>query len=626
MNRSLVGGLGAACLWSLVMTVPAVAAPPYSDRSQIDAKYKWTLEDIYADNAAWEADFKKLEATIPGLAGFQGHLGDGAAGLLAALEARDGAQRLQGKLVVYASMRYDQDTRDETYSAMRDRADALGARLGEALAYMEPEILVIPADRMQAMLAENRDLASYRHNLDTILRLRDHTLDAEGEKLMAMSSEVRGQFASVFGAFHNADVSYGTMRDEDGKEVELTKGLYQAFQESPDRRVREESWHLYYKAYDEFGRTLAANMTGNVKAHVFNAKARGYDSALDASLYPNGVPVEVYKNLIATVRANLEPLHRYVELRKRLLGVDTLQVWDMAAPLAAPTETDIPYDRAMDIVTDGLAALGSEYMTPFTDGLHAGWVDVYETPGKRSGAYSWGTYDTKPYLLLNYNGTLDNVFTLAHEMGHSMQSWFSNHNQPYIYADYPIFTAEVASTANEALLIEKLLAKTTDVKERRFLLNHYLEQIRGTFFTQVLFADVELQMHETVENGEALTREKLDRIYNDTYAAYFGPALHIEPLNGAAWSRIPHFYYNFYMYQYATSYAAATAIAKAIMTEGNPAVQRLVAFLKAGGSDYPIEVLKIAGVDMASPRPILDTIATFSSLLDRMEAELADGE
>jgi oligoendopeptidase F len=451
-----------------------------------------------------------------------------------------------------------------------------------------------------------------------------HTLTASEERLMALSGEVRDGYGGVFGAFHNADVSYGTMKDETGREVELTKGLYGVFQESTDRRVREESWKLYYQAYKEYGNTLAANMSGNVKGHVFNARARGYDSALEASLDPNAIPVEVYRNLISTVRENIAPLHRYVEMRRKLLSVDTLQVWDMAAPLVEQTRTDISWDAATDLVTRGLDVLGPEYLVPLREGLTSGWADVYETPGKRAGAYSWGGYATKPYLLMNYRGTLDNVFTLAHEMGHSMHSHFTRASQPFVYGDYATFVAEVASTVNEAIMIEKMLAETTDSRERLFLLNHYLEQIRGTFFTQVLFADVELQMHEMMERGEPLTRASLDRMYNETYGAYFGPTLQLSELNGAAWSRIPHFYYNFYMYQYATSYAAATALARSIMTEGDPAVQRLLAFLKSGSSDYPIEVLKRAGVDLTRPQPILDTIAVFDRLLDEMEELLAE--
>jgi oligoendopeptidase F len=364
-------------------------------------------------------------------------------------------------------------------------------------------------------------------------------------------------------------------------------------------------------------------MAGNVKSHVFNANARHYDSALHASVDRNAIPVEVYRNLVETVRKNIEPLHRYVEMRKELLDLDTMYPWDMSAPLVEKTTRDVAYEDAVEIVRAGLEPLGDEYLQPYGKAFTEGWVDVYETEGKRGGAYSWGGYSTKPYLLLNYNGTLDAVYTLAHEMGHSLHSYFSRANQPYVYGDYAIFVAEVASTTNEALLIEKMLGETTDPRQRLQLLNHYLEQFRGTFFTQTMFADFELQMHEMVERGEALTKDALDALYNEVYSAYFGPAVEVVDLNGATWSRIPHFYYNFYVYQYATSYAAATALAKKILEEGDSAVDSYLEFLKAGSSDYPIEVLKRAGVDMTTPQPIEDTIATFAQVVELMEAELA---
>ena len=604
--------------------VPVFAGvPSYTDRSEIDAAYKWDLEDIYADNDLWEKDFGRLERMIPGLEDFRGRLGNSGTMLLGALEIRDRVQQLHDRLYVYASMRFDEDTRKEAYAAMRDRISALGVKLEEATAYLSPEILAIPEADLWSLVESTEGLELYRHYLEDLLRGRAHVLDESGEGIMALSGDVTSQFERTFGSFHNADVSYGSILDESGQPVELTKGLYRVFQESPNRRVREDSWKAFYRAYSEFGRTLASNMSGNVKSRVFNAKARGYASSLEASLHPNAIPTQVYRNLITTVRENIAPLHRYADLRKRVLGVDTLRVWDMSAPLVDRVEKEYSWEEGVSIISEGLSVLGEEYMAPFREGLSSGWADVYETPGKRSGAYSWGSYDTKPYLLMNYRGTLDNVFTLAHEMGHSMQTWFSNREQPYVYSDYSTFVAEVASTANEAILIEKMLSETSDSKERLMLLNHYLEQIRGTFFTQVMFADIELQMHERVEAGLPLTKSALDKIYNDTYQVYFGSVLNIDPLNGAAWSRIPHFYYNFYMYQYATSYAAATALAKSIMTQGDPAVARLMDFLKAGNSDYPIEVLKKAGVDMTSQQPILDTIAVFEDLIERFEAELA---
>jgi oligoendopeptidase F len=505
---------------------------------------------------------------------------------------------------------------------MRQRATTLGTRVAEATAWFQPELLAIPPDLLAGMVKSTEGLSLYGQHLDNLVRTRDHVKSGEVEQLLAGAQEVTGSFSDVFTAYHNADAVYGSMKDEDGNEVELTKARYGRFMESKDRRVREEAWRLFYQAYEKTAQTLAANMAGNVKAHVYYARARNYGSAMEAAVDRNAIPPEVYRNLIDTVSENLGPLHRYAQMRKRLLGVDTLEVWDMSAPLVESPEREYTFEKALEMVSEGLEPLGPEYLTPFNRAFEEGWMDVFENEGKRGGAYSWGTYGTKPYLLMNYNGTLDDVFTFAHEMGHSMHSYLSWRSQPLVYGDYPIFVAEVASTTNEALMIEKMLAETTDRQERLVLLNHYLEQIRGTFFTQVLFAEVELRMHEMQEAGEPLTEDSLDAMYLEVYGKYFGPALHVVDQNGATWSRIPHFYYDFYVYQYATSYAAATALARKILEEGEPAVAGYLEFLKAGSSGYPIDLLRKAGVDMTRPEPVLSTIRVFESLLDRMEDQL----
>jgi oligoendopeptidase F len=596
------------------------------ERKDIDPKYKWRLEDIYATDQAWESDFAKLEKMLPDVGAYKGRLGESGAVLLDALRKRDEIGLIQDRLVVFAGMRYDEDTRIDKYAGMRDRINTLGSRLSEAGSYFVPEVLQIPREQLWKMVDTTKGLELYRHHLDDIVRGAAHTLSANEEALLAAAGPATGAYASIFGAFQNSDIKFGTMKDESGNEVELSQGRYYRFQESSDRRVREESWKLFYKAYREYGRTLAANMSGNIKSDVFYARARKYDSALEASLDANAIPVSVYKNIIKATRDNIQPLHRYVAMRKQALGVDTLRTWDMAAPLAPRLEKQIAFDDALTMVTAGLQPLGPEYLTPFKEAFNQGWVDVYETQGKRGGAYSWGSYSTKPYLLLNYNGTLNDAFTLGHEMGHSMHSYFARKNQPYIYGGYSLFVAEVASTTNEALIIEKMLKETTDHAERIALLNHYLEQIRGTFFTQIMFADFELQMHEMVERGEPLTKEALDKAYQDTYAIYFGPSVVSPELNGATWSRIPHFYRNFYVFQYATAYAAATALSQKILDEGKPAVDGYLAFLKAGSSEYPIDVLKKAGVDLTTPAPFVATIQTFDRLVTEMETELAKGK
>ena len=622
MHTPWIAVLAALCLEGSAAST-AASTGDLPTRDEIDPHYKWRLEDIYPTDQEWEEDFSRLEKEIPDLARYRGRLGEDGRILLEALRHRDRVAERAEKLLVYAGMRHDEDTRLDRYTSMRDRVQTLGNKMDEVLSYLEPEILAMDPDTLWKTVDATEGLSLYRHYLDNILRGRAHTLGAEEEGLLAMAGNVTGAFYNVFSSFQNADVSYGTVRDEDGNEVELTQGRYYRFQESSDRRLREESWTLFHRAYDKFGHTLAANMAGNVKSHVFYARARRYDSALEAAVDANAIPADVYRNLIRTVRENIAPLHRYVALRKKILGVDTLEVWDMAAPLVSGSAKEYPFEEAKRIVIEGLAPLGEEYLAPFRKAFDEGWVDVYETQGKRGGAYSWGGYDTKPYLLLNYTGTLEDVFTLAHEMGHSMHSYFTRANQPYVYGDYPIFLAEVASTTNEALLIGSLLDKTTDHKERLVLLTHYLEQIRGTFFIQVFFADFELRMHENEERGEPVTKESLDRLYADLYREYFGPDLHAPPLNRATWSRIPHFYYNFYVYQYATSYAAATALARRIREEGEPQLRRYLAFLKSGRSDYPVPTLQRAGVDLTRPEPILDTIEVFRRVLDLLEEELA---
>ncbi|HVP38285.1 MAG TPA: oligoendopeptidase F [Candidatus Saccharimonadales bacterium] len=590
-------------------------------RSDIDPRYKWKLEDMYPTDDAWQADFKRLEEMIPRSAAFKGKVGESAASLLAALQLRDSLGLVGSRLGSYASMRRDQDTRVPKYQGMSDRMMGLNARLRAAGAFFEPEVVAIEPARLEQFLKDPSvpGLAVYRHELDDIQRTRAHVLPKEEEELLARSSEMASASGAIFSAFNNADLRFGTIKDETGADMELTKGRFARCLESPDRRVRRDAFWAMNSAYARFNNTLGACMNANVKRDLFYSRARKYGSALEGSLDPSNIPVSVYQNLVKTVNANLAPLHRYAALRKKWMGLDTLKVYDLYTPLVPAAKVDVPFELAKKEVVAGLKPLGDTYLAQFQKGLESGWIDVYETQGKTSGAYSGGTPTVHPYVLLNYSNTLEDEFTLAHEMGHSMHSFFTWKTQPPVYAGYSLFVAEVASTGNEALLINYLLKQPLDKQRRMFLLNHYLEQIRTTFYRQTLFAEFEMRTHEMAEAGQPLTAEAMNKLYRELFQRYYGPDLDLDSLADYEWSRVPHFYRSFYVYQYATSYAAATALSQKILNEGQPAVDRYLAFLKAGNSAYPIDVLKTAGVDMTTPAPIEATCQKFSELLDEME-------
>ncbi|MGH7740427.1 MAG: oligoendopeptidase F [Candidatus Eiseniibacteriota bacterium] len=602
----------------LASTAPAHAAK-LLQRSEVDAKYKWKLEDIYATNDAWDADFKRAQDLLPKVESFKGKLGASGATLLAALKALDEIGSVTENLTVYANMRRDEDNRVPAYQGQVDRSTSLNARVGEATAYFTPEVLAIPAKTMTQFYQSTPGLEMYRHNLDDIQRLRAHTLSAAEEKLLASARDFSGASGAIFTAFNNADLRYGTIRDADGKEIELTKAVYQRSLESSDRRVRHDAFTGLHGAYGRYNNTLGAMMNGNVKSDEFYARARKYGSAVEASLDANNIPISVYQNLVNTVDAHLEPLHRYASLRKKWMNLDTLHVYDLYAPLVPDARIEVSFEQARDNVLAGLKPMGDEYLNVFRSGLEGGWIDVYETEGKTSGAYNWGSYTSHPFVLLNWSNTLEDEFTLAHEMGHALHSYFTHKNQPYVYGNYATFVAEVASTTNEATLINYLLSQNITKEQRLYLLNFLLEQIRTTFFRQTLFAEFELRTHELAEKGEPLTAEAMNHLYHDLYQKYYGPDLVVDGNAEYEWSRIPHFYRNFYVYQYATSYAAATALSKKILAEGAPEVTRYLSFLKSGSSDYPIEVLKKAGVDMRTPEPIEATIARFDEVLNEME-------
>ncbi|MFO7172110.1 MAG: oligoendopeptidase F [Bacillota bacterium] len=589
-------------------------------REEIPEQYRWDLERIFPSDEAWEQEYQAVEGLIPRLQEYQGTLAQSGARLLECLRLRDEIGQRVETLYAYASMRKDEDNTVARYQALHDRAVGLYSRATAAMAFIRPEILAIPDDRLELFLAEEPGLAIYRFHLEDIRREREHVRSPEVEALLAQAAEIAQSPAIIFSMLDNADMKFPTVRDEEGNEVELTKGRYLRLMESQDRRVRRDAFMALYGTYRKYVNTLAASLAASVKKDVFYARARNYRSSLEAALFRDNIPVSVYHNLIATVRKNLPALHRYMAVRKRLLGVDELHMYDIYVPLVKGVDRKIPYEEAAETVAAALAPLGEEYVSALREGLRSRWIDVYETAGKTSGAYSGGAYTTAPYILLNYQENVDSMYTLAHELGHSMHSYFTRRTQPYVYGDYTIFVAEVASTLNEALLTEYLLQHTDDPQLRRYIVNHQVETIRTTLFRQTMFAEFELAIHERVERGEALTAESLCALYKELNVAYHGPEMVVDEEIALEWARIPHFYRAFYVYQYATGISAAMALARQILSEGRPAVERYLEFLRSGSSDYSIDLLRRAGVDMTSPEPVQAAIDHFSRLVEELAA------
>ncbi|MGP3560408.1 oligoendopeptidase F [Geobacillus sp. BK01] len=588
-------------------------------RSDIPVEETWRLEDIFPTDDAWEQEFQQVKGMIPKLSEYKGRLSESPEVMYEALQYQDEVSMRLGKLYTYAHMRYDQDTTNSFYQGLNDRAKGLYSEASSAMAFIVPEILAIDEAVLRSFLEQYEPLRLYTHALDEITRQRPHILSAEEEALLAQAAEVMQATSSTFSALNNADLIFPTIRDENGEEVEVTHGRFIRFLESTDRRVRRDAFRAVYHTYEKFQNTFANTLAGTVKKDNFFARVRRYSSAREAALDANNIPESVYDNLIATIHEHLPLLHRYVRLRKNVLGLDELHMYDLYTPLVQDVKMEVTYDEAKQYMLDGLAPLGEEYVAIVKEGLDNRWVDVRENKGKRSGAYSSGAYGTHPYILLNWQDNVNNLFTLVHEFGHSVHSYYTRKTQPYPYAHYSIFVAEVASTCNEALLNDHLLKTIDDEKKRLYLLNHYLEGFRGTVFRQTMFAEFEHLIHQKAQEGEALTAKALTSLYYDLNKKYFGDDMVVDEEIGLEWARIPHFYYNYYVYQYATGFSAATALSKQILEEGEPAVKRYIDFLKAGSSDYPIEVLKKAGVDMTSAEPIRQACQVFAEKLAEME-------
>ena len=588
-------------------------------RNQVDFKFTWAIEDLYASDELWQKEYEIVKEMFPKAMEYAGRLTKSAELLLSFLQLTDDISKLMERVYVYANQKYHEDTASATYQDLSNKANALSVQVNSALSFATPEILTIPEEMIAQFRYENEELKIYDFYLKDILRLKPHILSGEMEELLADAGEIAEAPGSIFSMFNNADIKFPEITDENGETIKITHGRYGQLLESNDRRVRKEAFEAVYATYLSYRNTLAASFSANVKQEVFFAKSRKYSSTLEKALNAGNIGVEVYTNLIAAVHENMNLMHRYVTLRKKLLGLDELHMYDLYTPLISDVKMEIPFEEAKAIVAKGLEPLGEDYQKILKEGYNHRWIDIYENENKRSGAYSWGAYGTHPYVLLNYNDTLNNVFTLAHEMGHAIHSYHSDKEQPYIYAGYKIFVAEVASTCNEALLIDHMLGHTEDKKEKAYLINHFLEKFKGTLYRQTMFAEFEMITHKMVEDGESLTADALCKIYHDLNVTYFGNDIVIDSEIDMEWARIPHFYNAFYVYQYATGYSAAIALSRRILNEGDAAVADYIRFLSGGSSNYPIELLKGAGVDMSTKEPVKQALEMFAELLDQME-------
>ncbi len=588
-------------------------------RSDIAKEFTWDLESIYPSNDEWENSFKKIEQGLPELEALKGTLAQSGRALLKVLQTRDELFEELETLFVYASMRKDEDTTNSMYQGMYDRAMQLFVRASTVVSYIEPEILALPQATLDTFVKETPELSLYRQQLDDINRNRPHVRSAEVEAVLAAAGEISEVPDSIFSMIDNADLNLPQIQNEKGEEVPLTKGNYLVYIRSTDRRVRKEAFEGMHGTYLKQRNTIAATLAGQVKSNIFFSRQRNFGSSRERALARYNIPVSVYDNLVETVSEHIYLLNRYMKLRKRVLQLDELHMYDLYVPIVKETDDEISFDQASDTVVSALAPLGEDYTRILRRAFTDRWIDVYETPGKRGGAYSGGGYRTHPFILLNFQNKRDSMYTLAHELGHSMHSYFSRSHQPFQYGDYTIFVAEVASTLNEGLLTEYLLRNTDDPTVRLAILNHSLEGLRGTLFRQTMFAEYEQQIHSQAEQGQPLTADSLSAMYRALNEKFYGGEAVIDELIDIEWARIPHFYYNFYVYQYATGISAASALVQQILQEGPPAVQRYLAFLSSGSSDYSIELLKKAGVDMTSPEPVRQALHLFDSHLTQME-------
>ena len=591
------------------------------ERSTIENKFKWTIDEMYPNEEAMDKDIQKLKDLIEESKKYKGTLADSEENLFNALNISEQASRLLQNLYVYTHMKSHEDTRINKNQANATKTDMLSTELSMATSYMVPEIISMDSDKLENYLKSEK-LSYYKKHIDDILRLKPHTLNEREEELLAAVSDLSGVPENIYDMLSFADLQFPEIEDEKGEKVRVTHSNFSLFLKSKDVRVRKDAFNAMYSVYDQYKNTFASTLYGGIKSEIFYARTRKYESALQGSLFQDDVSVEVYDNLIDAVDENLDTLNDYVELKKKFLGLDKINMYDLYVPLTDNFDMEIPYEKAQEIILEALKPLGEEYLENVKKAFSEGWIDVYGNEGKQGGAYSWGSYDSKSYILMSYKDDLNSLFTLIHEMGHSMHSYYSKNNQPYLYSGYKIFVAEVASTLNELLLINYLLKTASSREEKIYLLNYYLEQFRTTVYRQTMFAEFEKICHSKVEEGEPLTAEDFINIYYDLNKKYYGESCEVNEEIGLEWARIPHFYSNFYVYKYATGFSAASALSKQILEEGDEAVARYKEFLKSGGSDFPLNQLRKAGVDMEKKESIDKALHVFKDLVNELEKEL----
>lgn len=591
------------------------------ERSTIENKFKWTIDEMYPNEESIEKDIQKVKELIEEVKKYKGILADSEENIFKALNISEEASRILQNLYVYTHMKSHEDTRINKNQGNATKTDMLSTELSMATSYMVPEIIAMDNEKLENYLKTER-LSHYKKYVDDILRLKPHTLNEREEELLAAVADLSGVPENVYDMLSFADLKFPEIEDENGEKVRVTHSNFSLFLKSKDARVRKDAFEAMYGIYGQYKNTFASTLYGGIKSEIFYAKTRKYESALQGSLFQDNVSVNVYNNLIDAVHENLDTLNDYIDLKKKFLGLDKINMYDLYVPLTENFDMEISYEKAQEIILEALKPLGEEYLENVKKAFAEGWIDVYGNEGKQGGAYSWGSYDSKSYILMSYKDDLNSLFTLIHEMGHSMHSFYSKNNQPYLYSGYKIFVAEVASTLNELLLINYLLKNAKSKEERVYLLNYYLEQFRTTVYRQTMFAEFEKICHGKVEEGEPLTAEDFNNIYYDLNKKYYGESCEVNEEIALEWARIPHFYSNFYVYKYATGFSAASALSKQILEEGESAVSRYKEFLKSGGSEFPLDQLRKAGVDMEKKESVDEALHVFKDLVKQLEKEL----